>query len=99
MGDGEQQKGQIAEARRFAVKFGLNNLVCVVDRNYLQIGRDTRDVMDQNVEADFAAAGLLGTSAPSTGMIRPRSSKRSPASDAARCRTPRARRASSRRPS
>lgn len=57
MGDGEQQKGQIAEARRFAVKFGLNNLVCVIDRNYLQIGGDTREVMDQNVEADFAAAG------------------------------------------
>lgn len=57
MGDGEQQKGQIAEARRFAVKFGLDNLVCVVDRNFLQIGGDTREVMDQNVEADFAAAG------------------------------------------
>ncbi|HYC78191.1 MAG TPA: transketolase [Planctomycetota bacterium] len=57
MGDGEQQKGQISEARRFAVKFGLNRLIAVVDRNFLQIGGDTNAVMPQEVEAEFAAAG------------------------------------------
>ena len=38
MGDGEQQKGQIGEARRFAVKYKLNNLVAFIDFNGLQIG-------------------------------------------------------------
>jgi transketolase len=56
MGDGEQQKGQIAEARRFAVKYELNNLFAVVDRNHLQIGGDTDKVMPQSVRADYAAA-------------------------------------------
>jgi len=56
MGDGEQQKGQIAEARRFAVKFGLNNLFAVVDRNHLQIGGDTSQVMPQAIRADYVAA-------------------------------------------
>lgn len=57
MGDGEQQKGQIAEARRFAMKYGLSNLVGIVDRNHLQIGGATDRVMPQNVRADYAAAG------------------------------------------
>ncbi len=56
MGDGEQQKGQIAEARRFAVKFGLNNLFAVVDRNHLQIGGETNLVMPQAIRADYVAA-------------------------------------------
>jgi len=57
MGDGEQQKGQIAEARRFAVKYELDNLYGVVDRNHLQIGGATEEVMPQNVRAEYAAAG------------------------------------------
>jgi transketolase len=56
MGDGEQQKGQISEARRFAAKFGLNNMSCIVDRNYLQICGSTNAVMQQDVAADYAAA-------------------------------------------
>src|SRR5208337_1968818 len=56
MGDGEQQKGQISEARRFAVKYGLNNLACLIDRNYLQIGGSTNSVMPQEIRADYAAA-------------------------------------------
>jgi transketolase len=56
MGDGEQQKGQLSEARRFAVKYGLNNLFAVVDRNHLQIGGDTNAVMPQAIEADYVAA-------------------------------------------
>ncbi len=56
MGDGEQQKGQISEARRFAVKNGLNNLLAIIDRNHLQIGGETDRVMPQNVRAEYAAA-------------------------------------------
>lgn len=56
MGDGEQQKGQISEARRFASKYGLNNLACIIDRNYLQICGSTNSVMPQDVRADYAAA-------------------------------------------
>ena len=57
MGDGEQQKGQIAEARRFAVKFGLDNLIGVVDRNHLQIGGSTEEVMEVRVREEYQAAG------------------------------------------
>lgn len=57
MGDGEQQKGQISEARRFAAKYRLGNLTCLVDRNYLQISGRTDLVMPQNLEAEFAADG------------------------------------------
>jgi transketolase len=56
MGDGEQQKGQISEARRFAAKYGLNNMTCIIDRNYLQICGSTNAVMPQDVAADYAAA-------------------------------------------
>ena len=57
MGDGEAQKGQVSEARRTAVKFGLDNLVAMVDLNGLQIGGATDDVMPLDVSADFAADG------------------------------------------
>ncbi len=56
MGDGEQQKGQVAEARRFAVKYELDNLLCVVDRNGLQIGGSTRVVMPQAIRAEYIAS-------------------------------------------
>ena len=55
-GDGEQQKGQISEARRFAAKYGLNNMACLIDRNHLQIGGSTNAVMPQDIKADYAAA-------------------------------------------
>ena len=57
MGDGEQQKGQISEARRFAAKYELDNLFCVIDRNHLQIGGSTDSVMPQAVRAEYRAAG------------------------------------------
>ena len=55
MGDGEQQKGQIGEARRFAVKYELSNLFGVVDRNHLQIGGNTNQVMPQTIRAEYVA--------------------------------------------
>jgi transketolase len=57
MGDGEQQKGQISEARRFATKFRQGNLIGVVDRNHLQIGGSTEDVMPVHVRDEYTAAG------------------------------------------
>ncbi len=57
MGDGEQQKGQISEARRFATKFGQGDLIGIVDRNHLQIGGLTEEVMPIRVREEYAAAG------------------------------------------
>ena len=57
MSDGEQHKGQVAEARRLAVKEGLTDLTVVVDYNGIQISGRTADVMPVNVAADFAADG------------------------------------------
>jgi len=57
MGDGEQQKGQISEARRFAVKYKLNNIVAFIDYNQLQIGGDINDVMPQHIVHNYLADG------------------------------------------
>ncbi len=58
MGDGEQTKGQIGEARRFAVKYKLNNLTVIVDKNGLQIGGKTSEVMPDNIKENFGADGF-----------------------------------------
>jgi transketolase len=57
MSDGEQHKGQVAEARRLAVKEGLVDLTAVVDLNGIQISGRTHDVMPVPVAEDFAADG------------------------------------------
>ena len=57
MGDGEQQKGQIGEARRFAKKFGLSNLTVVIDCNGLQISGALDCVMPQNIVENYLADG------------------------------------------
>jgi len=57
MGDGEQQKGQVIEARRFARKYDLSNLTVIVDRNRLQISGDTQEVMPQDLAAEYRATG------------------------------------------
>jgi transketolase len=53
MGDGEQQKGQIGEARRLAKKFGLSNITVIVDYNKLQISGGIEKVMPQNIIENF----------------------------------------------
>lgn len=55
MGDGEQQKGQVIEARRWAVKYGLNNLIVLIDYNKLQIGGDIHKVMPQMIKEEILA--------------------------------------------
>lgn len=57
MGDGEQQKGQISEARRFASKYRLTNLAVLVDYNKLQISGDIEQVMPQNLRAGWESDG------------------------------------------
>ncbi len=57
MGDGEQQKGQIAEARRFAVKYGFANTTVFVDYNRLQISGAIEKVMPQHIRAGWEADG------------------------------------------
>lgn len=55
MGDGEQQKGQVIEARRWAVKFGLDNLIVLIDYNKLQIGGNIYEVMPQKIKEEILA--------------------------------------------
>lgn len=57
MSDGEQHKGQVAEARRLAAKEALADLTVVVDLNGIQISGRTADVMPVDVAKDFAADG------------------------------------------
>jgi len=57
MGDGEQQKGQISEARRTVVKFGFNRITSIVDCNRLQISGGIQDVMPQDIRAGWEADG------------------------------------------
>lgn len=58
MGDGEQQKGQIAEARRFIRKYNLNNITVIIDNNMLQISGNRLDVMPQDLRAEYESAGF-----------------------------------------
>jgi transketolase len=58
LGDGEIQEGQVYEAAQAARKFGLDNLIAIVDNNQVQNDGFTRDVMPvEDVEARFRAFG------------------------------------------
>jgi transketolase len=59
MGDGEQQKGQISEARRFIHKYGLNNITVVIDDNGLQISGSRHEVMPQDLRREYEGAGFV----------------------------------------
>lgn len=45
MGDGELNEGNIWEAAMFAGKYKLSQLIAIIDRNNIQIGGNTEDVM------------------------------------------------------
>lgn len=45
MGDGEQNEGQVWEAVLYAAKERLGNLICFIDRNYIQIDGNTEEVL------------------------------------------------------
>lgn len=57
MSDGEQAKGQVAEARRFASKFGLSNVTAIVDYNQIQISGNVNKVMPVHIVEDYLADG------------------------------------------
>lgn len=50
--DGEHEEGNIWEAMMFAGKYRLHNLVCIMDRNNIQIDGNTEDVMPLEPLAD-----------------------------------------------
>lgn len=58
MGDGEQQKGQIAEARRFIKKYKLSNINIIIDNNGLQVNGNVQEVMPANLKAEYEACGF-----------------------------------------
>ena len=57
MSDGEQVKGQIAEARRMAVKENLDNLMVLVDYNHIQISGRIEEIMPADLTALWKADG------------------------------------------
>lgn len=57
MGDGEQDKGQITEAARFAAKYGLKNITAVVDCNGQQLSGPTEEIMPINIKAMYQSTG------------------------------------------
>lgn len=57
MSDGEQAKGQVSEARRFAKKYDLKDLTVVIDYNRLQISGSIDEVMPQDIKASYQADG------------------------------------------
>ncbi|MCK9265387.1 transketolase [bacterium] len=57
MSDGEHTKGQISEARRFAVKYGLNNITVIVDYNNIQISGKTDVVMPCQIAENYKSDG------------------------------------------
>lgn len=42
LGDGEEQEGNVSEAARHASSLGLDNLVCIIDKNAKQLSRPTQ---------------------------------------------------------
>lgn len=42
LGDGEEQEGSVSESARHIATLGLDNLVCIMDKNGKQLSRDTR---------------------------------------------------------
>ena len=59
MSDGEQVKGQIAEARRAAISHGLRNITVLVDYNHIQISGRIEKVMPSNIRGLWETDGWL----------------------------------------
>jgi transketolase len=57
MSDGEQAKGQVSEARRFAKKYCLDNITVLIDYNRIQISGCVDDVMPVNIVQNYLADG------------------------------------------
>jgi len=57
MGDGEQAKGQIGEARRFARKHTLTNITVIIDYNRIQLSGPLSEIMPQNIKENYQSDG------------------------------------------
>ena len=58
MGDGEQAEGSLLEAAAAAGHYQLDNLVAIIDRNWLQISGRTDEVMTiENLETKYQSFG------------------------------------------
>lgn len=57
MGDAEQAKGQVAEARRTAIKLKLKNITAIIDYNDAQISGKASEIMPVNIEREYEASG------------------------------------------
>ena len=57
MGDGEQQKGQLQEAREFAAQHHLDNLVAVIDSNGVQSTGRVGAITGQDIVGKYEASG------------------------------------------
>lgn len=57
LGDGEQVKGQLAEARRIAYKEKLSNLIAMVDYNHIQISGKIEEIMPAKLKELWEADG------------------------------------------
>ena len=56
LGDGEMQEGQVWEALMLAPKYGLDNLICIIDSNKSQNDGEVKDILsldplDKKIEA------------------------------------------------
>lgn len=59
LGDGELAEGSNWEAAMAASKFGLDNLIAIVDRNHLQLAGKTEDIMPlESLEDKWRAFGF-----------------------------------------
>ena len=57
MGDGGQTKGQIAEARRMAVKENLTGVTALIDWNEIQLSGERKKIMPCNIKEIWEADG------------------------------------------
>ncbi|RKX54131.1 MAG: transketolase [Thermotoga sp.] len=57
MSDAEQAKGQVAEARRVARKYNLDNITVVIDYNDAQISGKASDIMPVNIMENYISDG------------------------------------------
>ena len=57
MGDGGQTKGQIAEARRMAIKENLTGITALIDYNDIQLSGERKKIMPCNIKELWEADG------------------------------------------
>ncbi len=55
MGDGEQSKGQVHEARAFCAKYNTSNLTVIIDNNRLQASGSCEDILNTYLPETFRA--------------------------------------------